>query len=117
MAKCETPGNILDCGEGHGCYIISDAETQEVLAIGCTSDEVKFRKVDSNKNTVRVDADREISFCCNDISRVRLTEVLADLGYDELVVARDKGSERISLCMNTTMGVAMREVVGDETAE
>jgi hypothetical protein len=87
------------------------------LAIGCTSDEVKFRKVDSNKSTVRIDADRAISFCCNDISRVRLTEVLADLGYDELVVADDKRSERISLCMNTTMGVAMREVVGDASAE
>jgi hypothetical protein len=114
MAKCITPGVILDCGEGHGCYIISDADTHEVLAVGCASDEVKLRRVDKAGETIRIDINREIVFCCNDVTRQRLSEVLADVIDVDLLVPTEKGGERLNVCMTTTMGGAVREIVGED---
>lgn len=96
MAVCETTHWTLDCGDGHGCYLIEYSDTGQPAAWGCSSELVKGRPRPPDDQETYVDGSATLEFCCHDITRATLAEALDDLVAAELVVPKGKHGERVS---------------------
>lgn len=102
MAMCETSHWTLDCGEGHGCYLVEYSDTGELAGWGCNSEPVKGRPKRKDDRLIRLDAARQIQFCCNGMSRAGLARALDDLVPD-LTVPQGKDRELVSQCSTGTV--------------
>ncbi len=112
MASCETSHWTLDCGEGHGCYLVEDSASGELLGWGCSSEPVKGRpRPRENQEKTYIDRSVALDFCCRDIARAQLAEALDDLVDVELVVPKGKHREKVTHCVATrTMDEIIRDV-------
>ena len=110
MAACETAHWTLDCGDGHGCYLVEYSDSGELAGWGCSSDPVKGRPRRGGQTSQHIDGEREIMFCCNDIGRSALAAALDDLVPHELIVPKGTHSERVSMCATATMNQIVRDI-------
>lgn len=110
MAACETTHWTLDCGEGHGCYLVEYSDSGELAGWGRSSDPVKGRPRLNGRPAPYIDGHREIMFCCNDISRAALAAALGDLFAGEIVVPKEIDSEQVSLCTTARMDQIVQEI-------
>jgi hypothetical protein len=110
MAACETTHWTLDCGEGHGCYLVEFSDTGELAGWGCSSELVKGRRRPRENQATYLDGSVTLEFCCHDISRATLAEALDDMVAVELVVPKGKHSERISHSATATLDEIIRGV-------
>ncbi|MFE0015774.1 hypothetical protein ACFWXH_13080 [Mesorhizobium sp. NPDC059054] len=102
MAMCETSHWTLDCGDGHGCYLVEYSDTGELAGWGCNSEPVKGRPKRKDDNLNRLDTVRPIQFCCNGMSRDGLARALDDLVAD-LAVPSGKERELVTQCSTGTV--------------
>lgn len=110
MSACETTSWTLDCGSGHGCYLIEDSKSTELLAWGCSSELVTGRRRRRENQETYIDRSVELHFCCRDITRARLAEALDDLVAAELVVPKGKHGEKVLHCGTGTMDDIIRDI-------
>jgi hypothetical protein len=110
MAGCETTHWTLDCGEGHGCYLVEFSDTGELAGWGCSSELVKGRRRTRENDSTYIGGSATLEFCCHNITRAALAEALDDLVEPELMVPKGKHSERISYSVIATLGDIVRGV-------
>lgn len=110
MAQCQTAHWELDCGEGHGCGLVEDSETGELLGWFCASQMMKGRRRPQGDQDRYIDRSVTIAFCCRDITRAQLAEALDDLVDVELVVPKGKYSEKVTHCATATLDEIIRAV-------
>jgi len=108
MARCETTHWTLDCGEGHGCYLIEWADTGKVAAWGCASEPVTGRPKPQGNQPAHLDTTARLTFCCGEMSRGALAEALKDLVPHPLVVPKGKEGEKVSHCATGTLGEVLQ---------
>ena len=110
MARCETTHWYIDCGEGHGCYLIEWADTGKVAAAGCSSDPVKFRPAPKGHQPAHLDTTARLTLCCGGMSRSALADALKDLVPRPLVVPKGKEAEKVSHCSSGTLDEVLKAV-------
>jgi hypothetical protein len=110
MSVCETTHWTLDCGEGHGCYLVEYSDTGELAGWGCQSEPVKGRPRLKGNQTRFIDGQRQVMFCCSDISRAALAQSLDDLFAGEFILPKATHSERVSFCATATMDEVIRHI-------
>ena len=103
MAACRTTNWTLDCGKGHGCYLVEYSDNGKLAGWGCNSESVKGRPRFREDQVTYLDRSATLEFCCSDMSRAGLAEALDDFVTVELVVPKGKHSERISHCATATL--------------
>jgi hypothetical protein len=108
MAVCETTHWILDCGEGHGCGLAEFSDTGELASWFCSSELVKGRRRPREDEATYLDGSAKLEFCCHDVPRAALAEVLDDLVEAELVVPKGKYAERVTYSATATLD----EIIG-----
>jgi hypothetical protein len=110
MARCETTHWVLDCGEGHGCYLVEFSDTGGLAGWGCASEPVTGRPKPHAGQPARLSADAELSFCCTDISRSSLAAALSDVAPFELRLADGQKDEPVSYCATGKLGDILASV-------
>ena len=110
MARCETTHWTLDCGEGHGCYLVEWSDTGELAAWGCASEPVKGRPKPKGDRPTHLDTSARLMVCCGEMSRSALAEALKDLVPHQIVVPPGKEGEKVSYCASGTLHEVLQAV-------
>jgi hypothetical protein len=110
MSVCETTHWTLDCGAGHGCYLVEYSDTGQLAGWGCSSDPVTGRPRSQGEESRAIESSRAVEFCVSEMSPAVLAEAVADLFPMQLEAKRGDDGEQISQCVKGTAEEVLREI-------